>query len=70
MIEPIMMPIYAREGIPYAWLLDPVLKTLEVFGLSERIWMLTGVYRGDARVKAKPFDAIELDLTCCGRSRS
>jgi hypothetical protein len=35
-----------------------------VFGLSsERIWMLTGVYRGEARVKAKPFDAIELDLT-------
>lgn len=57
------MPTYAREGVRYAWLVDPILKTLEVFVLSaERRWMLAGTHRGDARVRAEPFDAIELHL--------
>jgi Uma2 family endonuclease len=58
------LPIYAREGVRYAWFVDPILKTLEVFVLgSERIWTLPAIYRGDVRVRAVPFDAIELNLT-------
>jgi Uma2 family endonuclease len=57
------MPIYAREGIRHAWLLDPILKTLEVFVLaSEGEWTLRRVHRGNAHVRAEPFEAIELDL--------
>jgi Uma2 family endonuclease len=57
------MPIYARENVRFAWLIDPILKTLEVFVLgSERRWMMAAVHRGDVRVRAEPFDAIELDL--------
>lgn len=57
------MPIYAREGVRYAWLVDPILQTLEVFVLTaERQWILLSVYRGNARVRAEPFDAVELDI--------
>jgi Uma2 family endonuclease len=60
------MPIYAREGVRHAWLLDPLLKTLELFALSAlssgRVWTPSGVHRDDARVRAAPFDAIELEL--------
>jgi Uma2 family endonuclease len=57
------MPIYAREGVRHAWLLDPLLKTLELFALSPtRVWTPSGVHRDDARVRAEPFDAIELEL--------
>lgn len=58
------MPIYARENVPHVWLIDPLAKTLEVFVLgSGRRWTLAGVHRGDARVRAEPFDAVELDLS-------
>lgn len=57
------MPIYARENVRFCWLIDPILKTLEVFRLnSERRWTVADVYRDAARVRAEPFDAIELDL--------
>jgi hypothetical protein len=57
------MRVYARERVRYAWLVDPLLQTLEVFVLNaEREWVLRGVYRDNARVRAEPFDAIELDL--------
>jgi len=58
------MPIYAREGVRHAWLLNPLLETLEVFTLSpDRLWLLRSQHRGAARVRAEPFDAIELDLS-------
>ncbi|MCC6552935.1 MAG: Uma2 family endonuclease [Polyangiaceae bacterium] len=57
------MPLYAREGVRHAWLIDPVAQTLEVFVLGAgRRWSAAGVHRGDARVRAEPFDAVELDL--------
>ena len=57
------MPLYAREGVRHAWLVDPIARTLEVFVLgAEGRWVPAGVHRDDARVRAEPFDAIELDL--------
>jgi Uma2 family endonuclease len=57
------MPIYARENVQFSWLIDPILKTLEVFILNpDRRWILAAVHQGDARVRAEPFDAIDLDL--------
>ena len=56
--------IYARERVPWAWIVDPLAKTLEVFTLSdEGLWVLRAAFRDDDRVRAKPFDAIELDLS-------
>ena len=33
-------PIYAREGVGHLWLVDPVARTLEVFELRDREWVL------------------------------
>ncbi|HET8698548.1 MAG TPA: Uma2 family endonuclease [Gammaproteobacteria bacterium] len=54
--------IYAREGVAHAWLVDPLARTLEVPCLREGRWAQLGRYEGEARVRAVPFDAIELDL--------
>jgi Uma2 family endonuclease len=57
------MPLYAREGVRHAWLVDPLARTLEVFALgAEGRWLAVGVHRDAARVRVEPFDAIELDL--------
>jgi Uma2 family endonuclease len=58
------MPIYAREGVRHAWLVDPIARTLEVCVLGEgRRWGPAAVHRDAARVRVEPFDAIELDLS-------
>lgn len=56
------LAIYAREGVRFAWLVDPDPKTLEVFRLVEGKWLLEAVYSGDAVVRAIPFDAVEIAL--------
>jgi Uma2 family endonuclease len=56
------LAIYAREGVQHAWLLNPLLQTLEVWRLVSPRWSLVGTYTGGARVSAEPFDAVELPL--------
>ncbi len=57
------LPIYAREGVPWLWLVDPDARTLEVYRLGEdRHWTLLEVLHGDAPVRQPPFDAIEFPL--------
>jgi Uma2 family endonuclease len=56
------LPVYARVGVQHAWLVDPVIRTLEVFRLESHGWHLAGVWKGDARVRAEPFEVFELAL--------
>lgn len=57
------LPIYAAHGVSHVWLIDPIAKTLEVHALGEdRRWRDVRIHEGDARVRAEPFAAIELDL--------
>ncbi len=53
---------YAREEVPNAWLINPVQRTLEVLRLTSAGWLTLAVHHDDQRVRAEPFDAIELDL--------
>jgi Uma2 family endonuclease len=55
------LPISVREGVRHAWLVDPLVKTLEVFRLDGTSWRLAGAWAGDEVVRAEQFDAIELD---------
>jgi Uma2 family endonuclease len=58
------MPVYAREGVRHAWLVDPIARTLEVFTLNpDRSWGPARVHRDVERVRVVPFDVIELDLS-------
>lgn len=54
--------IYAREQVGWAWFVDPGLRTLEVLRRGSEHWLLLGVWRDDAIVRAEPFDAIELEI--------
>ncbi|MEX1361551.1 MAG: Uma2 family endonuclease [Nannocystaceae bacterium] len=56
------LPIYAEGGVGHVWLVDPVLGTLEVLRREGAQWLLVGTFKGQARVRAEPFDAVELDL--------
>jgi hypothetical protein len=56
------LSIYAREGVGHAWLIDPVGRVLEVYGLENGRWSLLGTHINDETVRAEPFEAIELSL--------
>ncbi len=56
------MPIYARDRVGHLWLVDPTLRTLEALRLEGDRWVVLGAWRDDARVRAEPFEAFELEL--------
>lgn len=56
------MGIYARAGVGHLWFVDPLLRTLEVYRLDGGRWMVVSTHGGDDRVRAEPFDAVELAL--------
>lgn len=53
---------YAAARVGDMWLVDPGTTTLEVYRLDGDTWRLLATHEGDARVRAEPFDAIELEL--------
>ena len=59
------LPVYAREGVPYAWLLDTDLGMLDVLRLENGLWAILATHGGDEVVRAEPFDEIELNLAAC-----
>jgi Putative restriction endonuclease len=56
------MPLYAQAGVAHCWLVDPDLKTLEIFENREGKWLLLTVLESDASVSQPPFDAITFSL--------
>jgi len=57
------LDIYARERVKHVWLLDPRLHTLEVLSPATHGWTLLAKHEGGERVRAEPFQAIELALS-------
>ncbi|WP_224244471.1 Uma2 family endonuclease [Hyalangium gracile] len=56
------MLAYARVGVKHVWLMDPDLRTLEVYRYEEGAWALLDVHEGSQRVRAEPFGGITLEL--------
>jgi len=54
--------IYAREKVGHVWLVDPLLRTLEVLRLEGPGYRLAGVWRVDVVVQCEPFEALLLRL--------
>jgi Uma2 family endonuclease len=57
------LPIYAREGVSHAWLVDPLQRTLEVLRLEAGRWLIVGTFVDEEKVRGEPFEAFELDLS-------
>ncbi len=57
------LPLYLRQGVKHAWLVDPDLRTLEVFESQSGKWVLVTVLENHASVSQPPFDAIAFDLS-------
>ena len=53
---------YARAGVRHVWWVDPLARTLEVLRLEGVHFLLLDTYTGTARVRAHPFEALELEL--------
>lgn len=58
----IKMPIYARYGVRFAWLIDPLQRNLEAFGLDGEDWRPLGTWRGVESVAVPPFESVPLNL--------
>jgi Uma2 family endonuclease len=58
----VKLPVYAREGVRHVWLVDPELRTLEVFRLDGEKYTLLATHAGKSNVRAEPFEALELEL--------
>ena len=56
------LPLYARFGVAYAWLVDPLERTLEAFKLEQGRWVLIATLADDEPVSIDPFDAISFSL--------
>jgi len=54
--------IYAREGLSWLWLVNPLARTLEVLRREGTRWLEVAAFDGNTVVRAEPFDAIELEL--------
>lgn len=64
--------LYAAQGVPHLWFVDPLARTLEAFALNDGSWTLLTALSDDAEVKVAPFDAVgfPLDVLWVDRSRS
>jgi Uma2 family endonuclease len=56
------LPIYARAGVRHVWLIDALRRTLEVLRLDGGRWTVLGIHRDDERIRAEPFEAVELPI--------
>jgi len=58
----IKMPIYAKIGVKFVWLVDPSIQLLEVFELQNNRWVLSTVFKENDTVVAPPFNDLSFDL--------
>jgi Uma2 family endonuclease len=56
------MRVYAREQVAHLWIVDPILRTLEVYRLEDGRWVVASTHAGAEQVRAEPFAAIALDM--------
>ena len=54
--------IYARAGVQTLWLLGARARTLEIFELESGAYKRLATHGGDEKVRATPFERLELDL--------
>ena len=58
----VKMNMYAEAGVSWAWLIDPVDTTLEVYELVDGLWRRTLAVAEATMVHTEPFPSAALDL--------
>jgi Uma2 family endonuclease len=57
------MRVYARERIGHLWIVDPILRTVEVYRLDQQgRWIVVSTHGSTDHVHAEPFEAVELEI--------
>jgi Uma2 family endonuclease len=56
------MPLYAEHGVDHLWIVDPVMKTLEVYRREGGLWVVCSSHGADDVVSPEPFDAVPFEL--------
>lgn len=56
------LPVYHREHVHHAWLIDPLARTLEIYAWRSEGYLLVATHGADTICRAEPFEAIELEL--------
>ena len=56
------MPLYARHGVSHIWLVEPTLRTLELFKNTPNGWLLLGAFENNDAISIAPFSATTFNL--------
>jgi Uma2 family endonuclease len=54
---------YAREGVRWLWLVDPLAATVEVNRLQDGVWVQVRAFKAGEPVRAEPFEVVEFDTS-------
>jgi Uma2 family endonuclease len=57
------VPLYAREGVPWVGLVDPLARYVDVLRLDGTSYRLLGTFGPSENARLEPFEAIELELS-------
>lgn len=57
------MEWYGRSGVRWAWIVDAVARSIEVYQHNGRVWEFHGGVAGFAPARLEPFDAVEFDIS-------
>src|SRR4051812_20475451 len=56
------LPVYLRAGVAYAWLVDPINRTIEALRRENDRWVVIDYSPGEPMARIEPFEVHELDL--------
>jgi Uma2 family endonuclease len=56
------MPLYAENGVGHLWIVDPAMKTLEVYRREGELWVVRSSHGADDIISPEPFEAVPFDL--------
>ncbi len=54
--------IYAREGLGHLWIVEPIVRTIEVYRLEAGRWIAVATHGGSEPARIEPFEDVELEI--------
>ncbi|MCA9569047.1 MAG: Uma2 family endonuclease [Myxococcales bacterium] len=58
----VKLEIYGRAGVPWAWIVDPIARYIEVFERVDDAWRQAGGATDATDARLPPFEAVPLDV--------